>query len=107
MPDDVDFVQWLLALLERHSRDIHWRELPEPLHEGGRIVTHEGILELPDVGCVHAYRLKDGEEVFNSDDLDRVLGLEDDDEACPFCGEDDCERSCTGALLEDEGKGEA
>jgi Winged helix-turn helix len=30
----------------------------------------------------------------------------DDDEACPFCGEDGCERSCTGALLADEDVGE-
>jgi transposase len=34
------------------------------------------------------------------------LDEEDDDTPCPFCGEDDCERSCTGALLEDEAREE-
>ena len=98
MADDVDFVTWLLALLERHSRDIRWRALLEPLQEGGHTVTHEGILELPDYGCVHAYRLAGGKEVFSCDDLDRILGL-DDDAPCAFCGEEGCEDSCTGALL--------
>ena len=73
MADDGDDLTWLLALLERHSRDIRWRALPEPRQAGGCTVTHEGILVLPDVGCVHAYRLEGGEAVFNGEDLDRVL----------------------------------
>lgn len=105
MADDVDCVPWLLALLERHSRDIRWRALPEPRQEGGHTVTHEGILALPDYGCVHAYRLAGGEAVFNCEDLDRVLGL-DDDTPCAYCGETGCEDSCTGALLADEDAGE-
>lgn len=28
-------------------------------------------------------------------------GLDDDDTPCAFCGEEGCERSCTGAILED------
>jgi len=27
---------------------------------------------------------------------------DDDDTPCPHCGEDGCERSCTGAILADE-----
>jgi hypothetical protein len=29
------------------------------------------------------------------------LDLGDDEIPCVYCGEDDCERSCTGALLAD------
>jgi hypothetical protein len=100
MADDMAFARVILRLIERHSRDIRWSELPEPLREDGRIVTHEGIMELPGYGCVQAYRLADGEEVFSCDDLDRVLDLEEDDDTpCPYCGEDDCEASCSGAIL--------
>jgi hypothetical protein len=31
---------------------------------------------------------------------------EDDDTHCPYCGEAGCERSCTGAILADEGEDE-
>ena len=106
MADDMDFARWLLAALERHSQDIRWRELAEPLtSDDGHTVTHEGILELPGYGCVQAYRLENGDDVFDCDDLDRVLGLDDDD-LCPYCGEEACERSCTGAILADAGEEE-
>jgi hypothetical protein len=32
------------------------------------------------------------------------FGLEDDDDVCEYCGEEACERSCTGALLADAGE---
>lgn len=31
-----------------------------------------------------------------------MVDIEDDDTPCPHCGEEGCERSCTGAILADE-----
>jgi hypothetical protein len=31
-----------------------------------------------------------------------MVDIEEEDTPCPYCGEDGCERSCTGAILADE-----
>jgi hypothetical protein len=37
--------------------------------------THEGILDLPGLGCVPCYRLNTGEPVFDLEVLEQLLGL--------------------------------
>jgi hypothetical protein len=80
MRDDDD--RFLADALARATAQIRWRGLAMPLaldggpHDGCT-VTHEGVLELPGVGCVKAYRLSTGEAVFAAEEVRRLLGLEE------------------------------
>ncbi|HEY5871326.1 MAG TPA: hypothetical protein VI542_38110 [Candidatus Tectomicrobia bacterium] len=66
----------LSELLHRATQQIRWRVLAVPLPtDGAAMVTHEGILELPGLGGVKAYRLSSGEAVFALEDVIRLLRL--------------------------------
>jgi hypothetical protein len=84
MDDDrLAFQHWL----QHAIRQIHWRRLDrtptidtvrERSIEAAAIATHEGMLEIPGVGHVPAYKLTTGEVVFEAETLCRLFWLEDE-----------------------------
>jgi hypothetical protein len=72
------------AYLHHAVQQIHWRvleasvpALAQTLRGAGEVrATHEGILELPGVGRVKAYRLSTGEAVFEAEEICRLFGLD-------------------------------
>ena len=67
----------LSELLHHATQQIRWCVLEASLTIENRpeTVTHEGILELPGLGGVKAYRLSSGEAVFEAEDVIRLLRL--------------------------------
>ena len=75
--DTQQFHEALSFLLNR----VPWA--PMPLADGAGqeptmpSATHEGLLDLPGLGCVPVYQLNTGERVFDGATLERLLGLEE------------------------------
>jgi hypothetical protein len=83
--DLLAFQHWL----QHATRQIRWRRLARPplidtvreAASGEATPTHEGILDIPGVGPVPAYKLATGEVVFEAETLCRLFGIEEPDDA--------------------------